>query len=72
MLSKQQEVAIKCAIADLIGSMQAKNNLDFHSHDWKAHLQSINDLMEAFPELTKDYVDEVNKLEENELEEQEQ
>jgi hypothetical protein len=53
-------------LADLIGSLQAKNDLDFFSHDWKGHLQSINDLVEAFPELTKDYVDEVNKLEEQE------
>lgn len=71
-MDDKQKIAIKTALADLIGSLQAKNDLDFFSHDWKGHLQSINDLVEAFPELTNDYVDEVNKLEENELEEQEQ
>lgn len=65
-MDDKQKIAIKTALADLIGSLQAKNNLDFFSHDWKGHLESINDLMEAFPELTNDCVDEVNKLEEQE------
>jgi hypothetical protein len=65
-MDDKQKIAIKTALADLISSLQAKNNLDFFSHDWKGHLESINDLMEAFPELTNDYVDEVNKLEEQE------
>jgi hypothetical protein len=62
MLSKQQEVAIKCAIADLIGSMQAKNNLDFHSHDWKAHRNTIDELADAFPELCGDYKKQIVEL----------
>jgi hypothetical protein len=62
MLSKQQEVAIKCAIADLIGSMQAKNNLDFQSHDWKAHRNTIDELADAFPELCGDYKEQLIEL----------
>ena len=62
MLSKQQEVAIKCAIADLIGSMQAKNNLGFHSHDWKAHRTTIDELADAFPELCGDYKEQLIEL----------
>lgn len=62
MLSKQQEVAIKCAIADLIGSLQAKNDLDFFSHDWEAHLETISDIADAFPELCKDYKEQIVEL----------
>ena len=62
MLSKQQEFAIKCAIADLIGSMKAKNNLDFGSHDWKAHLTTIDELADAFSELCGDYIQQINDL----------
>lgn len=62
MLSKQQEVAIKCAIADLIGSLQAKNDLDFFSHDWEAHLETISDIVDAFPELCKDYKEQIVEL----------
>lgn len=65
-MDDKQKLAIKTALADLIGSLQAKRDLDFFAHDWKAHLQSIHDLVEAFPDLTKDYVDEFNELEEEE------
>lgn len=65
-MNDKQKLAIKTALADLIGSLQAKNDLDFFVHDWKGHLQSINDLVEAFPELTTDYVDQFKELEEEE------
>jgi len=67
-MDDKQKLAIKTALADLIGSLQAKNDLDFFVHDWKGHLQSINDLVEAFPELTNDYVDQFKELEEEENE----
>ena len=61
-MTKQQKVAIKCAIADLIGSMQSKNNLDFGSHDWKAHRHTIDELTDAFPELCVDYKAQISEL----------
>lgn len=40
--------AVRCALADLIGAYQAHQQNDMHAHDWKAHLQSIHELAEAF------------------------
>lgn len=67
-MNDKQKLAIRTALADLIDSLQAKNDLNFFVHDWEGHLQSINDLVEAFPDLTNDYVDEFKKLEEKENE----
>lgn len=50
-MNDEQKLAIKCAFADLCGSLQAFQQLDMHSHDWRAHQQSIEDLMDAFHEL---------------------
>jgi len=43
--------AIRCAYADLLGALQARNNCDIESHDWDAHRQTLRDLVEAFPNL---------------------
>ena len=42
--------------------MQAKKNLDFHSHDWKAHRTTIDELADAFPELCGDYKEQLIEL----------
>lgn len=47
-MTPEQILAIKCAHADLQGSMEAKQNNDLHSHDWKAHALTIQELEEAF------------------------
>jgi len=57
-----KEQAIKCAMSDLIGSLQAKNQSDIHVHDWRSHLESIQDLYDAFPEVCKDYEAQIDKL----------
>lgn len=43
--------AIRCALADLSGALQAHQQGDSNIHDWEAHQLSIDDLIDAFPEL---------------------
>jgi hypothetical protein len=50
-LSDTETTALRCAHADLIGALQAHEACDRTSHDWEAHLQSITDLEEAFPDI---------------------
>ncbi len=50
-LSKAQKLAIKCAYADLLGSLQAFEQMDSSSHDWDAHKLSLQDLEDQFPDL---------------------
>ena len=47
-MTEQQITAIKCAFADLQGAIQAFQQMDIHAHDWKAHQQSIDDLLNEF------------------------
>ncbi len=51
LLTKKQIDAIRCAHADLQGTMQCHEQADFGQHDWKAHALSIQELEEAFPFL---------------------
>jgi hypothetical protein len=55
-LTSSQEAAIKCAFVDLAASYKAWKEMDVYSHDWDAHSQSIDDLIEAFP-----FLEEVKK-----------
>lgn len=43
---------IRCACADLIGSLQARNQMDIEAHDWKAHSLTIEELINAFEFLS--------------------
>jgi hypothetical protein len=54
ILTPEQEQAIRCAHADLVGAAQAVEQQDIYAHDWKAHDQSIRDLVTQFPALTLD------------------
>jgi S-formylglutathione hydrolase FrmB len=54
VMSDKQKQAVACALADLIGSLQAFEQDDIHVHDWQAHQQSIDDLLEAFDFLNLD------------------
>jgi hypothetical protein len=51
LLTEDQLAAIKCAHADLQGSLQAWESSDPFMHDWKAHQLSIDELEAAFPFL---------------------
>jgi hypothetical protein len=42
---------LRCALADLQGSMQAKNNCDIHSHDWEAHQTTIDEIEEFLNDI---------------------
>jgi hypothetical protein len=47
-MTEEQKNAIRCAYADLVGALQARNQLDIEVHDWKSHLVTIEELEEAF------------------------
>ena len=68
-LTTTQKAAIKCAFVDLCASYKAWHDMDVYSHDWVAHSQSIDELMEAFPFLMETKKDLNIKLEGEEDEE---
>lgn len=37
---------LRCALADLQGAQQAKDDGDYYGHDWKAHAQTIAEIKE--------------------------
>ena len=45
--------ALKCALADLEGSLQAHEQMDRLAHDWEAHQQSIDEARAAIDKATK-------------------
>lgn len=45
--------ALKCALADLEGSLQAHEQMDRLVHDWEAHQQSIDEARAAIAKATK-------------------
>jgi hypothetical protein len=47
-MTEEQKNAIRCAYADLVGALQARNQLDIEVHDWKSHLVTIEELEQAF------------------------
>ena len=47
-MTDAQKLAVRCAFADLCGVMQAYLNQDIHAHDWKAHIQTLDEMKEAF------------------------
>jgi len=54
-MTEEQQKAIECAHADLVGVYQYAirdgNGGADNGHDWKAHRLSIEDLEEAFPDF---------------------
>ena len=50
-MTEAQISAIRCALADLSGALQAHQQGDTNAHDWEAHQLSIDELVDAFPEL---------------------
>ncbi len=53
-MNEKQIKAIRCAYLDLIGSKEARDQLEMEAHDWRAHQASIEDLEEHFSEILKD------------------
>ena len=47
-MTTKQKTAIKCAYADLMGALEARNGADIEAHDWKDHALTIEELREAF------------------------
>ena len=54
-MTEAQILAVKTAYADLVGALQARNQLDIEVHDWYAHKLSISSLEKAF-----DFIEPVN------------
>lgn len=50
-LTDDQAFAIRCAVADLVGGIQAAEEGDIHAHDWDGDRDTISDLLSAFPDL---------------------
>ncbi len=50
-MTEKQILAIKCAHADLLGSLQNYKNQTYSEHDWESHLLSIEELQCCFPFL---------------------
>jgi hypothetical protein len=46
-----QEIAIRCAYADLVGAYQAMARQDYNVHDWSGHQSSIEELEDCFPDI---------------------
>jgi hypothetical protein len=51
-MNEAQISAIRCALADLSGALQAHQQGESNIHDWRAHQLSIDELVDAFPELS--------------------
>ena len=47
-MTDKQMSAVRCALADLCGAIQAHEGRDTWLHDWDAHLQTIEELAQAF------------------------
>jgi len=60
-MSKDQQLTLRCACADLIGAMEARNSGNMEAHDWNAHVITINELIKAYPFLT-DFKAQLNNL----------
>jgi hypothetical protein len=50
-MTSEQLDAVRCAFADLQGSLQAYQSGDIGSHDWKAHVLTLQEMVQAFPFL---------------------
>lgn len=47
-MTREQQDAIKCAYADLCGTMEAYLQDDIHSHDWRGQIITLLELVQAF------------------------
>jgi hypothetical protein len=50
-MTPEQILAVKCAYADLLGAQQAHEQGDHQAHDWRAHRQTLSELVTAFPDI---------------------
>ncbi len=57
-----QQQAVRCAIVDLIGSLREWQQGDARQHDWRGHLQTIEDLAAVFPSLGSEFNNEIDTL----------
>jgi hypothetical protein len=57
-MTDTQKHAVRCAYLDLVGAYEANQESYNYAHDWDAHLQSIDDLEELFPDLLTDLIKE--------------
>jgi hypothetical protein len=60
-MTTEQQLAIRCACADLIGAMEARNSGRIEDHDWNAHVLTINELVKTYPFL-KDFKPQLKQL----------
>jgi len=51
-MTNEQQKAIQYACADLLSSLEARNNVRMDDHDWGGHIKTINRLINAYPFLS--------------------
>jgi sulfur relay (sulfurtransferase) DsrC/TusE family protein len=51
MLNDKKKIAIRCAFEDLVGAYQAYEQNDIDVHYWKDHWNTIQYLIQYFPEF---------------------
>jgi hypothetical protein len=49
-MNREQLTIMRCALADLIGVWEAYTQMDIHSHDWRAHVETITELADLLEE----------------------
>jgi len=49
-VNNEQRTIMRCALADLIGAWEAYTQMDIHSHDWRAHVETITELANLLEE----------------------
>lgn len=50
-MTEEQKTALRCAFADLCGSLQAYQQGDLYVHDWAAHRLTVYEIKQAFGDL---------------------
>lgn len=53
-MTDKERTIIRCAYADLQGSLDAYLSMDTHQHDWKAHKLTLQEMLEEFPWLEEE------------------
>lgn len=61
-MTNQQQLAIRCACADLIDVMETRNKTDNQNYDWNAHILTINELIKAYPFLIPEFKPKLKRL----------
>jgi len=54
MLTDEEKLVIRCAYADLLGSLQNYEQQSYSEHDWDAHRTTLQEMETTFDFLNND------------------